>query len=61
MWARRVFSARRLIAWFSNPISPIIGGALADFIFAPGMTGDTAMAAVFGPLVGTGRARAWGW
>lgn len=50
----RVFSARRLIAWFSNPISPIIGGALADFIFEPGMTGDTAMAALFGPLVGTG-------
>lgn len=50
----RVFSARRLIAWFTNPISPIIAGALADFVFEPAMRGDTAMAATFGPLVGTG-------
>jgi MFS family permease len=50
----RVFSARRLIAWFTNPISPIIAGTLADFVFEPAMRGDTAMAAHFGPLVGTG-------
>ena len=50
----RVFSARRLIAWFTNPISPIIAGAMADFVFEPAMSADTAMATVFGPLVGTG-------
>ncbi|MEI2692229.1 MAG: MFS transporter [Anaerolineae bacterium] len=50
----RVFSARRLIAWFTNPISPIIAGVLADYVFEPGMTADTAMAATFGPLVGVG-------
>ncbi len=50
----RVFSARRLIAWFTNPISPIIAGAMADFVFEPAMSADTAMAATFGPLVGTG-------
>lgn len=50
----RVFSARRLIAWFTNPISPIIAGVLADYIFEPAMRGDTAMATLFGPLVGTG-------
>ncbi len=50
----RVFSARRLIAWFTNPISPIIAGTLADFVFEPAMRGNTAMAATFGPLVGTG-------
>ncbi len=50
----RVFSARRLIAWFTNPISPIIAGVLADFVFEPAMSADTAMAAIFGPLVGTG-------
>lgn len=50
----RVFSARRLIAWFTNPISPIIAGVLADYVFEPAMRGDTAMAARFGPLVGTG-------
>ncbi|MGH2523999.1 MAG: MFS transporter, partial [Anaerolineales bacterium] len=27
----RVFSARRLIAWFTNPITPLIAGPLADF------------------------------
>ncbi|MFZ2358186.1 MAG: MFS transporter [Anaerolineae bacterium] len=50
----RVFSARRLIAWFTNPISPIIAGVLADFVFEPAMSADTALAAIFGPLVGTG-------
>jgi MFS family permease len=50
----RVFSARRLIAWFTNPVSPIIAGAMADFVFEPAMRADTAMAATFGPLVGTG-------
>ena len=32
----RVFSARRLIAWFTNPITPIIGGTLADFVLGTG-------------------------
>ncbi|MGC8781172.1 MAG: MFS transporter [Anaerolineae bacterium] len=50
----RVFSARRLIAWFTNPISPIIGGTLADFVLEPAMRGQTAPAALFGGLVGTG-------
>lgn len=50
----RVFSARRLIAWFTNPISPIIAGALADFVFEPAMSSNSVMATLFGPLVGTG-------
>jgi DHA3 family macrolide efflux protein-like MFS transporter len=50
----RVFSARRLIAWFSNPISPIIAGLLADFVFEPAMSSDSGMAAIFGGLVGAG-------
>ncbi|MCS6844702.1 MAG: MFS transporter [Caldilineales bacterium] len=50
----RVFSARRLIAWFTTPISPVIAGTLADFVFEPAMQGDTALAAAFGGLVGTG-------
>ena len=33
----RVFSARRLIAWFSNPISPLIAGTMADFVLEPAM------------------------
>ncbi len=50
----RVFSARRLIAWFTNPISPIIGGTLADFVLEPAMRGPSALATLFGGLVGTG-------
>jgi len=50
----RVFSARRLIAWFTNPISPIIGGTLADFVLEPAMRGAGGPATLFGGLVGTG-------
>ena len=51
----RVFSARRLIAWFTNPISPIIAGVLADQWLEPSMTsGTTGLSRLFEPLVGTG-------
>jgi MFS family permease len=50
----RVFSARRLIAWFTNPISPIIAGTLADFVLEPAMRAQSALSSAFGWLVGTG-------
>jgi hypothetical protein len=50
----RVFSARRLIAWFTNPISPIIGGTLADFVLEPAMRSPGGLSSAFGWLVGTG-------
>ncbi|MEN6572098.1 MAG: MFS transporter [Anaerolineaceae bacterium] len=50
----RVFSARRLIAWLTTPIVPIIGGTLADYVLEPAMKSNTALAQTFGPLVGTG-------
>lgn len=50
----RVFSARRLIAWFTNPISPIIGGALADFVLEPAARASTGLPSAFSWLVGTG-------
>jgi len=51
----RVFSARRLIAWLTNPISPIIGGTLADFLLEPAMKAQTApWAQFFAPVFGTG-------
>jgi hypothetical protein len=50
----RVFSARRLIAWFTNPISPIIAGTLADFVFEPAARAGTGLPATFAWLVGTG-------
>jgi len=50
----RVFSARRLIAWLTNPISPIIGGALADFVLEPAARAGTGLPSTFSSLVGTG-------
>jgi MFS family permease len=50
----RVFSARRLIAWFTNPISPVIAGSLADFVLEPAMRGEGGLASLFGWLVGIG-------
>lgn len=50
----RVFSARRLIAWFTNPISPIIAGTLADFVFEPAMKSPGWMPTMFAGLTGTG-------
>ena len=50
----RVFSARRLIAWFTNPISPIIAGTLADFVLEPAMKTASPLTSAFGWLVGTG-------
>ena len=35
-------------------VSALIAGVLADFVFEPAMSADTPMAAIFGPLVGTG-------
>lgn len=50
----RVFSARRLIAWFTNPVSPIIAGTLADFVLEPQMRTTSALSETFGWMVGTG-------
>jgi hypothetical protein len=50
----RVFAARRLIAWLSGPITPLIAGALADYVTEPAMRSGTWLAATFGPVVGTG-------
>lgn len=50
----RVFSARRLIAWMAAPISPLIGGTLADFVLEPAMQDGGSLSGVFGWLVGTG-------
>ena len=50
----RVFSARRLIAWFTNPISHIIAGTLADYVLEPQMRSGGTLSQTFGWLVGTG-------
>lgn len=50
----RVFSTRRLIAWFTNPIAPLIGGTLADYVLEPAMRADGPLPRAVGWLVGTG-------
>ncbi len=50
----RVFSARRLIAWTTSPVTPLIAGALADYIMEPAMQSGGLLAGTFGWLVGTG-------
>ena len=48
----RVFSARRMIAWAVNPITPILAGLLADYITEPAMRTNTWLANTFSWLVG---------
>jgi len=51
----RVFSARVLIAWLTNPISPIISGLLADFVLEPIMRTQTGeFSRLLSHLVGVG-------
>jgi MFS family permease len=49
----RVFSIRRLIAWFVNPAAFLVAGPLADRLFEPAMQADGFMADTFSMLVGT--------
>jgi len=50
----RVFSARRLIAWFTQPIAPVIAGTLADYVLEPAMRTESTLSTTFRSLVGTG-------
>jgi hypothetical protein len=50
----RVFSARKLIAWLTNPLSPLIAGTLADFVLEPAMHTSGSLVPVFGWLVPPG-------
>lgn len=49
----RVFSARRLLTWFPDTFTPILGGLLADHIMEPAMNSQSWLANKFGWLVGT--------
>ena len=50
----RVFSIRRLIAWFIMPLATLVAGPLADQVMEPAMMPGGALAPVFGDWVGTG-------
>lgn len=50
----RVFATRRLLGYFSAPIALLIGGPLADRVFAPAMAPDAPLAQTLGGILGTG-------
>lgn len=50
----RVFSIRRLIAWFVTPLAMLISGPLADKLMEPAMQANSSLAQLFTPLVGSG-------
>ncbi len=50
----RVFSARRMIAWLTDPIMPVVAGALADRVTEPAMRADTWLSRAFAGITGTG-------
>jgi MFS family permease len=50
----RVFSARRLIAWLADPLTPIIAGTLADYVTEPAMRAGGSFSQAFRWLVGSG-------
>ena len=50
----RVFSARMLIAWLTNPISPLIAGTLADYVLEPAMRVPGGLSSTLGWLVTPG-------
>lgn len=50
----RVFSARTLIAWLTNPISPLIAGTLADYVLEPAMRAPSSLSSSFAWLISPG-------
>jgi len=49
----RVFAARRMIAWITSPVTPVLAGLLADYVTEPAMQSQTWLAGAFGWMVGT--------
>lgn len=50
----RVFTSRRLIAWLTQPVTPLIAGMLADYVMEPVMQSTNQFSQTFSGLVGTG-------
>lgn len=48
----RVFSIRRMIAWFVTPLAMLIAGPLADRVFEPAVQSGGAFSQLVYPLVG---------
>jgi MFS family permease len=50
----RVFSARRMLTWFPDTFTPVLGGLLADKVMEPAMQNGSWVAKLFGWLTGNG-------
>jgi MFS transporter, DHA3 family, macrolide efflux protein len=50
----KVFAARAFIARIAAPVSMLLTGPLADYVFEPAMQPNGSLAPIFGRLVGTG-------
>jgi DHA3 family macrolide efflux protein-like MFS transporter len=50
----RVFAARRVLIWFSEPFVPILASSLGDYILEPTMQEGGAFSRLFDGLVGNG-------
>jgi MFS family permease len=48
----RVFAAVNFISWFTNPISPLIAGLLADQLLEPWMASQSSFAQILGSVFG---------
>jgi MFS family permease len=48
----RVFSARRMLTWFPDAFTPILGGMLADYVMEPAMRSQSWLSGLFGWMVG---------
>jgi MFS transporter, DHA3 family, macrolide efflux protein len=48
----RVFSARRMLTWFPDTFTPVLGGLLADHIMEPAMRSQNGFSNLFGWMVG---------
>ncbi|HPN53887.1 MAG TPA: MFS transporter [Anaerolineaceae bacterium] len=48
----RVFTARRMIAWLLDPITPVLAGVLADYVTEPFMKSGAPLAQFLGTFVG---------
>jgi DHA3 family macrolide efflux protein-like MFS transporter len=56
----RVFATRSMLSWSMIPLANITAGLLADQVFEPMMTGNGALAAALGRVIGTGPGRGMG-
>lgn len=56
----RVFAVRRMIAWSSVPLSYLVAGPLAEYVFEPMLASNGSLASTVGRVIGVGAGRGIG-